>query len=74
MESITIRITGKNAAVQASAIMKSFYKTMTRMEDGGVHVQVTTGHTDEDIYSTGKVGVPNFIAEAVTGRKDTGRR
>ena len=35
MENITISIRGKNAGVQASAIVRAFYKTMARMEDGG---------------------------------------
>ena len=47
MENITISIRGKNAAIQASAIVRAFYKTMARMEDGGCHVQLSTSHMDE---------------------------
>ena len=63
MENITISIRGKNAGVQASAIVRAFYKTMARMEDGGCHVQLATSHIDEGAATTGEISVPDFISE-----------
>lgn len=79
MENITISIRGKNAGVQASAIVRAFYKTMARMEDGGCHVQLATSHIDEGAATTGesafRISFPNRKAEdgsqeEVTGRKE----
>lgn len=63
MENITICITGKNAGIQASAILRAFYKTMARMEDGGCHVQLATAHVDENIHTTGELNIPAFLGD-----------
>ena len=74
MENITISIRGKNAAIQASAIVRAFYKTMARMEDGGCHVQLSTSHMDEGAATTGEISVTNFISEEECRRRFAGRR
>mgnify|MGYP001040655347 CR=1 FL=1 len=71
MENITISIRGKNAGVQASAIVRAFYKTMARMEDGGCHVQLAI---DEGAATTGEISVPDFISEQESRRRFAGRR
>lgn len=70
MENITISIRGKNAGVQASAIVRAFY----RMEDGGCHVQLATSHIDEGAATTGEISVPDFISEQESRRRFAGRR
>jgi uncharacterized protein YcgI (DUF1989 family) len=60
MENITISITGKNAERQASAIIRSFYKTMAKMEDGGCHIQLSTAHSTE---SADDLQIPDFVQE-----------
>lgn len=74
MENIIISITGRNAGMQASVILKAFYKTMARMEDGGCHVQLSTSHIDEGAATTGEISVPNFISEEECRRRFAGRR
>lgn len=74
MENIIISITGRNAGMQASVILKAFYKTMARLEDGGCHVQLSTSHIDEGAATTGEISVPNFISEEESRRRFAGRR
>lgn len=74
MENIIISITGRNAGMQASVILKAFYKTMARLEDGGCHVQLSTSHIDEGAATTGEISVPNFISEEECRRRFAGRR
>lgn len=74
MENIIISITGRNAGMQASVILKAFYKTMARLEDGGCHVQLSTSHIDEGAATTGEISVPDFISEQESRRRFAGRR
>lgn len=74
MENITISITGRDAGMQASVILKAFYKTMARLEDGGSHVQVYTRHIDEGAATTGEISVPRFISDKECARRFAGRR
>lgn len=74
MENIIISITGRNAGMQASVILKAFYKTMARLEDGGCHVQLSTSHIDEGAATTGEISVPDFISEEECRRRFAGRR
>lgn len=58
MENITISITGKNAEKQASAIIKAFYRTMAKMEDGGCHIQLST---ERSVENTDEIQIPAFV-------------
>lgn len=75
MENITISITGEKAKAQASAIIRSFYKTMARMEDGGCHIQMETKHVrDTDEIVLEEIDIPDFMNAHTSRRACAGRR
>lgn len=75
MENITISITGEKAKAQASAIIRSFYKTMAKMEDGGCHIQMMTSHVrDEDEITLEEIDIPEFLQVRPNRRACAGRR
>lgn len=70
MENIKISITGREAERQASAIIRAFYKTMSKMEDGGSHVRLETYRSKEEADG---LEVPDFVVSA-SARMVQGRR